>query len=294
MNKYPHFLILGAQKSASTYVHDVLKSHPDIYMPDHEVRFFEDPEYDIDQYEKLESLFKNKNNKMYGIKRPDYLARPEVPARIFHHIPNAKLIIILREPVARLVSAYYYYIKLGLLPAVDINQGLPEIIKGNYNNYSKSDEILSYGKYATSLDRYFKFFKKEQILILFQEDFLAKPEIVLNKLFSFLDVNPYTKVEKLNYSNKGLYSLSRLKFLSKRNKYIYEYDVHGKIILKKDFVKFTMAGIITIIDRCLLKYIYKNKKPILDASLLTTLKIFYKEEIERLESMLQCKLDHWK
>ena len=46
MNSPPHFVIIGAAKSASTWLHLTLRQHPAIYMPGNETAFFEDPYYD--------------------------------------------------------------------------------------------------------------------------------------------------------------------------------------------------------------------------------------------------------
>jgi hypothetical protein len=43
MGRFPDFVIIGAAKSASTWLHLALRQHPAVYMPGHETRFFEDP-----------------------------------------------------------------------------------------------------------------------------------------------------------------------------------------------------------------------------------------------------------
>ena len=94
-------------------------------MPGDEVDFFENPTYSSEKIFELEKLLTSaKDEKIIGIKRADYLARPECPAHLAKHIPKAKLIAILREPIARLVSAYYWYMKLNYLPLAPLNEGV--------------------------------------------------------------------------------------------------------------------------------------------------------------------------
>jgi len=103
----PDYIIIGAHKSASTFVHKCLMEHPDIYMPKDEIPFFEIPDYESSSLSELEKYFKGRKEKRFGIKRPSYIGKPEVPARISNDLPDAKLIAVLRDPVDRAVSSYY-------------------------------------------------------------------------------------------------------------------------------------------------------------------------------------------
>ena len=74
----PNFVIIGAQKSGSTFALRCLGEHPEVFMPTGETRFFEDPEYLRHDISDLEAIFRDASHKKaLGIKRPDYLAKPE-------------------------------------------------------------------------------------------------------------------------------------------------------------------------------------------------------------------------
>lgn len=290
----PHFLIIGAQKTGSTYVHGLLRAHPDIYMPMQEVRFFEDPEYGDGNPAPLTELFHRRPEPLRGIKRPDYLARPEVPARIHRHIPNARLIAILRHPVDRLVSAYYYYIKLGFLPVLHINEGLRRILQGDDLGSRRSGELLEYGRYATHLDRYFRIFPREQLFVLLQEDLMGNVEEVAHRIYSFLGVRADVPLPKVERDNSGLYSTTRLRLLTQRNGFLYDYDEAGKIVQRDGRARLTAAAAITATDRYVLAPLLGNPKPSVDAALLDELSRFYREDIQHLEEFLGRSLAHWK
>lgn len=293
-NDLPHFLIIGAQKTGSTYVHGLLRAHPDIYMPAQEVRFFEDPEYGDGDLAPLTELFHRRPEPLRGIKRPDYLARPEVPARIHRHIPNARLIAILRNPVERLISAYYYYIKLGFIPVLHINDGLRRILKGDDLGSRRSAELLEYGRYAAHLERYFQLFPREQILVLLQEDIARKTEEAARRIYAFLGVRSDIPLPQVERDNSGLYSTTRLRLLTQRNRFLYDYDQAGKIVQRDGWARITAAAAITAADRYVLAPLLGNPKPSVDTALLDELSRVYRDDIQRLEELLGRSLEHWK
>lgn len=103
----PNFLIIGAQKSATTFLLRCLREHPDVFVPSGEIPFFEDPDYSQGDIESFARLFaRGCHKKAVGLKRPNYLHKPECPERIHRHIPSARLIVILRDPIERAISAY--------------------------------------------------------------------------------------------------------------------------------------------------------------------------------------------
>lgn len=293
MNGLPNFIIIGAQKTGSTYIHGLLRSHPDIYMPAEEVRFFEDPEYGTGNLEPLKAMFRDRSTPLRGIKRPDYLARPEVPARIAHHVPSARLIAILRQPVQRLVSAYYYYVKLGFLPVLPINQGLRRILDGESLGSTRTGELLEYGRYATQLERYLAIFPSEQLLILLQEEVMTAPLQTINRVVDFLGATRFNQLPQVERDNSGLYSVPRLHWLTQRNRFLYDYDPAGKLIEKTSTLSYAGAAAITAVDRYLLAPVFGNQKPVLDPGLNAELECFYRPEINRLETLLQRSLNGW-
>ena len=152
---FPTFLIIGAQKSATTFVHKCLREHPDVFMPNGETRFFENPEHLQTDITQFEALFRNVSQEQaIGIKRPDYLAKPECPPRIYQHIPHAKLLVILRNPVERAISAYFHLMNCSFIPIRPAEEGLTKILDGEYKDlYPKSREIIEYGFYYKHLMR---------------------------------------------------------------------------------------------------------------------------------------------
>ncbi len=294
--RLPDFVIIGAQKSASTFVQDALSSHPDIRMPDGETRFFEDPEYGSGDIRELAALFDGCRQRLLGIKRPDYLGRSEVPARIREHLPAAKIVVVLRNPIERLVSAYYYYINLGFLPAIDINEAIPKLLQGDTFGNPKTGELLAYGRYATHLERYRRIFPDDQLHVLFQEDIQAEPRRQIDDVCRFLGVDPAAIRRLPPRANTGVYPLRRLRFLGLRNRFMYDYHpVTGKIIRKKlNPARLLPAGAITLADRWLLARMIGNDKPVLDAMVRGRLLDYYRDEIDGTARLTGRELAAWR
>ena len=102
----PSFLGIGVQRSATTWVHNCLKEHPGVYVPEEkELRFFdENYERGFAWYEKYFET--SSEGQVVGEITPNYFNVPDALARISEHLPEVKLFVIFREPVSRARSAY--------------------------------------------------------------------------------------------------------------------------------------------------------------------------------------------
>ena len=167
------FAIVGAQKAASTLLQVILASHPAIDMPAAETAVFEDFDDEAKISELIESCFKAGHSQLRGIKRPTYLYDEEVCRRLARFSPDTKIIVILRDPLSRAVSAYYHYIKDGFLPNRPINDGLSKIISGDVRvEWPRGSQVIEYGLYANALKCYLAAFGADRVLVLLQEEFL--------------------------------------------------------------------------------------------------------------------------
>src|SRR5271166_1577090 len=120
MERLPDFAIIGAGKSATTWLHMGLRKHPEIFLPENETPFFEDPYYcESDLRPLFSELRAARGYATVGIKRPNYLCTPGCADRLAKHIPRARLIAMLRNPVERAVSQYFHLVRSGRLPVED-------------------------------------------------------------------------------------------------------------------------------------------------------------------------------
>jgi hypothetical protein len=296
----PNFLIIGAQKSASTFVHECLREHPEVFMPRQEIAFFQDPDYLESDISQLHSIFEGaKNHKALGIKCPDYLARQECPARIYKHIPDAKLIVVLRNPVERAVSAYYWYMQVGIIPVRPLEEGINDLISGSYHKrYPRAQEIIDYGFYYEQLMRYLQYFNRKQLLILQQDDLKDSPHGTISQIYKFLDIEEGYLPKALNKQPKqSIYSIPRLKWLAMANRFFYTYRVDNNNMLalypKKNRLSRLVYYLCVAIDRVLLNFIFSNTRVKISSTARTALVKKYKTDIDALGKFLGKELTEW-
>lgn len=216
MNKIkpPHFMILGTQKGGTNSLYNFLCQHPQILpATQKEIHFFTlNHQRGIDWYHTQFPLTADGNFLITGEGTPYYLFHPCVPQRVSEHFPQTKLIILLRNPVDRAISHYYWEVNLGyetlsleeaLAKERERLQGETEKLLADDNYYSYNHQHYSYlsrGIYVEQLQNWMNYFPREQFLILKSEDLLRQPEIVLNQVFDFLDLPNYQLPRYENYN----------------------------------------------------------------------------------------------
>lgn len=297
----PNFLVIGAQKSGTSFIYNCTREHPDIFAPANEVRFFENPEYLQTDFKQFEALFDHvSHEKTVGIKRPDYLAKPECPERIYQQLPQAKLILILRNPIQRALSAYFHQIKLGFIPIKPAEEGMHKIIEGKYKDlYPKSNEIIEYGFYHRQLTRYLNYFDRKQMCVILFEAVREDPLETIKRIYSFIGVHDQYVPQSLRLKsehNSGIYSLARLRLLTLPNPLTYTYnDTRTKVTQKHSHPwSKTISKLVAATDRRLLAPIYGNPKPQLSFKLTESLYRIYEDDINKLEALLGQNLGKWK
>ena len=192
----PNFLIVGAQKAGTTWLVHNLQEHPDIFMPKQEIHFFDrQNNFSKGVYWYKSHFAQATNQKAVGEKTPEYLwVRPDCPDihRVIHsYLPEAKLIIVLRNPIERAIAQINHLIRSGHLPPfVNIDNLLFDSQLGM--------SIIDRGNYYRQIKSYYEVFKPSQILILInEEDILINPKQSLEKVCKFLEVD-----SSYNFSSK--------------------------------------------------------------------------------------------
>lgn len=194
----PHFIIGGAPRSGTTWLYQVLERHPQIYMAKPvrpEPKFFlMDDLYRRGFSYYLETWFSDlPENVKVGEKSTNYLENAHVAERIYRHIPHVKLIFLLREPGQRAFSNYLWSrmngletedFRTALRLEKERSKNLPENLR-----YARPFDYLYRGFYAKHLAAYFKFFSKENILCLKTEDISDRPQVLIQRVHTFLEIS---------------------------------------------------------------------------------------------------------
>lgn len=217
----PNTIIVGAQKSGTSSFYSYLMQHPDILGSSRkEVHYF-DGGYNprVDSFEKGENWYrahfplmtKGVDQKRIIEATPSYLFIPNVAERINSLVPDAKIIVVLRDPVERAISHFYYEVWGGhetrpimqaLLEEEDVLASIWE--SGDY----KAPQFLrcSYkarGRYAEQLERYLDVFSREQILVLSARNLFRNTAGTLATTFKFLGLDSTIPVADKRPRNVG-------------------------------------------------------------------------------------------
>ncbi len=215
----PTFLILGATKAGTTTLHAMLGMHPEIFVtPRKEPPFF-DAEYDRGLEYYWRTYYADWcGQPASGEARPCKLYLDYVAPRIRESLPDAKLIVMLRDPVARCYSHWWDRQSRGKEPlpfrrALDANLRDLEV-EGRFvgregerrwlaglspdKRFSTVRTFLDAGHYATHLSRYLALFPREQIGVFWLEDLIADPAAVLAAVWRFLGVSDSAPVPSVH------------------------------------------------------------------------------------------------
>lgn len=196
MSELPSFIGIGAQKCGTTTLHQMLKTHPNIYMPKaKEIHYFTlHHEKSISWYKK--HFEDKKSEQIAGEITPFYIFHPQAPARIARLIPNVKLILLLRNPVERAISQYYHARRLGF-ENLELMEALEEEERRlkDGNEYSmQKHSYISRSKYYRQIKNYEKYFNKTQMFIIKSEDLFKCQDKVWHQILKFLEI-PVTTIE---------------------------------------------------------------------------------------------------
>ena len=201
----PDFLGLGTQKGGTTTLHRVLGQHPDVFLPAcKEVHFF-DQNHAAGEAWYCNHFTNAQAHQICGEITPFYLFHPEVPARIHKLLPQARMVVLLRDPVERCISQVFHARKRGFEPLAPAEAlaAEPERLQSGDPVSLQKHSYLSRSRYLEQLDRYEALFPDEQLLILRSEDLFGNPESIWRRLLSFLQLRAIPWPGALPRANAG-------------------------------------------------------------------------------------------
>lgn len=203
----PDFLIIGAQKAGTTSLHDYLCQHSAVAAPvTKEVHFF-DNEFQRGSGWYRAHFRRGEQGALTGESTPYYLFHPLAARRAAEVVPEARLIVVLRDPIDRAFSHHNHELALGFeqLPFEAALEAEAERLRGEEERLiadpryrSPSHQHHSYlcrGRYAGQLERWFERYGEERILVLGAEDLFARPGAVVREAQDFLGLPPQAPVD---------------------------------------------------------------------------------------------------
>lgn len=201
------FMIVGAQKCGTTSLANWLDQHPDISMSNpKEPRFFE-REYPYGKEWYLENYFKGASGKLLGEARVHNLTVKYIPQRIIEFNPDTKIIVMMRDPVKRYISAWNHFRVMRPGREVrSLEKAIFDSIKNFDLDYFNSEErfcsnldicggpfrdmYFETGFYMHYIENY-RYFGFEIMPVIF-ESLIITPKIWYRKILDFLEVDEFT------------------------------------------------------------------------------------------------------
>jgi hypothetical protein len=210
----PHFLGIGTQKGGTTTLYQLLKTHPEVFVPEQkEVHYFS-KHYDRGEDWYLEQFANAAAGQLRGEITPYYLFHEAAPERIAGLRRSMRLIALLRDPVERTLSQYFHSCRLGLetLPleaalAAEASRlaGSEARIRcaGGTDLHHQEHSYLARSRYEIQLQRYINLFGRDQLLVLRSEDLFTQQADCLQRLCHFLGIRPFSGQTVVPKANRG-------------------------------------------------------------------------------------------
>jgi hypothetical protein len=208
----PSFLLIGAQRAGTTSLFYYLRRHPHVGRPlTKEVHFFDDGYWrGVDWYR---SFFATSAERRLARLRggdlvaaeatPYYLFHPAVPERVAATIPDARLVVLVRDPVDRAWSHYRKMRRMHLerLPFEQALDAEEERLAGEearlladsgyQSRHHRRHAYVARGLYADQLEHWFAHFPREQLLVVRSEDFFERPADTFAQTLDFLGLQAW-------------------------------------------------------------------------------------------------------
>lgn len=212
----PNFLIIGAAKSGTTTLYNSLKQHPEVYLsPLKEPHFFShglsgSTGIAVERYGKFQSpitsleayraLFESAPDKTaIGEASTSYLIHPDAARRIKEHLPDVKLLAILRNPVDRAYSAFLMKCRIQKKDMSNSQKLLDDFREEVKAAYGENNT----GLYCRKIQGYLEHFSRDQLKVFEFRDFQDNFDEIMKDAFTFLGIDSEVSVEKPKVRNKG-------------------------------------------------------------------------------------------
>ena len=219
----PDFLVIGAQRSGTSSLYKYLGQHPSV-VPSirKETEFFTSRHDEGEDWYRAHFPLKlgapagaDAGRRLTFEADPSYLLDPRAPVRASRMVPDAKIVVLLRDPVARAISHYNHNVRIGqedasLSEALDLEESRlrgevermfhdPEYPAKPYLRYSYATR----GLYAEQLERWLEFYPAERVRVVHSADLFENTPDVYQWILDFLEIPHWQPRTFSNFSYIG-------------------------------------------------------------------------------------------
>jgi Sulfotransferase domain len=303
LNKKKYIIIGGVNKAGTTSLYTWLAAHPNVCAAFvKQTFFFLDKEwqksfglesiYDYEKgFDEFDNYFTDCNGRPNKLEAsPEYLYAPGTPGRLkqFLNEKEGYVIFILRNPVQRFISLYYYGKQQAIIPQNINFETFLEQSKSYTANKNTSLNAFETGFYTKYIERYLQVLKKEKLKVYFFEEMIAGEKEFIKKLCADIGIDP-AFYDSFGFEAQHKTVKIRSAFLAKL--YLVPRELYIKLFYR------SKAGL--VFARLLKKIITKQyrklnittlEQEILPESALNFLKNAYKHEKANLENLLDVEV----
>ncbi|MFK7946506.1 MAG: sulfotransferase [Saprospiraceae bacterium] len=290
-HKKPTFLVIGAEKSGTTWLYNQLNLHPDVYVPlTKETHFFNKKNSNLENIDNYQlgwnwynSFFKGYNGESaVGEVTPMYICDDLAAERIHKSIPDVKIIFILRNPIKRAYSHYWMAFRKN-----HIKTSFEKVV------LDKEIRVIQRGLYYKQLKKYYNLFPPDQIMGFEFDDFFLNQDVNLRKISNFIGV-PFEgffekkkqEMSKKSYAASKPRSFFIFKLISNTAKFLRRNNITNVFLDKIKKMGWTQK---------LKSWNTKQEAyPPMDKEVHDILRDYYREDIVKLELLTGLNLEKWR
>lgn len=189
----PTFVILGAQKCGTTTLSATFRHHPQIHVSRRkELHFFDRPKNaDLNWY--AEQFRPRPAHLAWGEATPSYIFLDSARRRIAEALPDARFIVMLRDPAKRAHSHFWHNHRLGVETTSSFEEALDleaERLEGATRVQRTRYSYVARGRYVEQLQAMVELVGRDRLHVMLLEDLVTDRATTLQKVFEFLGVDP--------------------------------------------------------------------------------------------------------
>jgi len=185
----PNFFVIGAQKAGTTRLCNLLQRHPSVAIPTKEPFYFQSIQAMTDKEQWYRSIFERVADLPARGDGSTYYSMcgiyPDTAERIHEFNPDARIIYMVRQPLARIEAAWKQLLSVG-----DVNGVL-----GFEHTLYDTELLIDPSLYWKQLSEYRRYFADDQVRVGFFEEFIADEQAELRACFSFLGVDSFVDID---------------------------------------------------------------------------------------------------
>ncbi len=294
--KWPNLFIVGAARAGTTSLYEYLKGHPDVDMstvkephffatvhPGAETLLGSIHSRVVSREDEYLGLFPHASTRpILGEASPSYLFDPASPFRIREKVPDAKIVILLREPVDRAYSHYLMDVREGR-QSKPFYEALMEDSAAPVKVWGSAHLYVELGLYSEQVGRYLDVFGKNRVRVYLYDDLATNTSGVVRQVCDFIGID---------YLGGRFFDPS---------KHFAKHQVPRNELLKHLIKNRALRSIaLTAVPRPALKWLRDHvlfisaPKPVMDARAQELLVSIYAPRLSELEDVVKRDLTQWR